>query len=90
MSITNLADCDLHLVIRFMIVKKFRPAEMQRQLIKVHGEGAINEGNVRKWCRSFSGIETRSGCPPVSTEDFKDRVDAHVHENGRFAIDELH
>jgi hypothetical protein len=49
MSITNPADCDLHLVILFVIEKNVRPAEIQRQLIEVHGQGAMNEGNVRKW-----------------------------------------
>jgi hypothetical protein len=28
--------------------------------------------------------------PSVNTEDFKDRVDAHVHENRQFTNDELH
>jgi hypothetical protein len=33
---------------------------------------------------------SRSGRPPISTEDFKDRVDAHICENKRFTVDELH
>jgi hypothetical protein len=34
--------------------------------------------------------EVRSGRPSVITKDLKDRVDAHIHENRQFTIDELH
>jgi hypothetical protein len=34
--------------------------------------------------------EMQSGHPSVITRDLKDRVDAHVRENWRFTIDELH
>jgi hypothetical protein len=59
-------------------------AEIHRHLVKVYGEGVMNEGNVRKWCRLFNGgrtdvhNEARSGRPSVTIEDLKDRVDAHV------------
>jgi hypothetical protein len=51
---------------------------------------------LRKWCRLFNGgravvhNETRFGRSSVITEDLKSRVDAYVHENRRFTIDELH
>jgi hypothetical protein len=32
----------------------------------------------------------RSELPSAITEDLKDRVDAHIRENRRFTIDELH
>jgi hypothetical protein len=32
----------------------------------------------------------RSGRPPISTEDLKDMVHAHIRENKRFTVDELH
>jgi hypothetical protein len=55
MSITNPGDCEQSSVIRFLNAKNIRPAEIHRQLDKVHGEGVMNEGNVRKWCGSFNG-----------------------------------
>jgi hypothetical protein len=51
MSISNPADCEVRSVIRFLNAKKVRPAEIHRQLVKVYGEGVMNDGNVRKWCR---------------------------------------
>jgi hypothetical protein len=32
----------------------------------------------------------QSGSPSVITDDLKDKVDAHVHENRLFSTDELH
>jgi hypothetical protein len=73
-----------------------RHVEIHRQLVEVYGEGVMNEGSVRKWCHLFNGgrpsahNEALSGHPSVITEDLKDRVDAQVRENSRFAIDEIH
>lgn len=39
---------------------------------------------------SFVHNRARSGCPPVISEDMKDRVDVNVCENRRFTIYELH
>jgi len=34
---------------QFLNAKNVRPAGIDRQIVKVYGEGAANEGNVRKW-----------------------------------------
>jgi hypothetical protein len=87
MSIINPTDCEVHSVIRFLNVKNIYPAEIHCQLVKVYGEGVMNEENMRKWCHLFNGgrtdvhIEARTGRPSVITKDLKDRVDAHIREN---------
>jgi hypothetical protein len=87
MSITNTDDCEVRSVIRFLNMKSIHPAEVHRQLVKVYGEGVMNEGNVHKWCHLFNGgrtdvyNEVRSECTSLITEDLKDGVDAHVREN---------
>jgi hypothetical protein len=59
----------------------------------MYGEGVINKGNVHKWCCLFNGgrrdvqNEAQSGHPSVITEDLKDWVDAHIHQNRQFTID---
>jgi hypothetical protein len=55
----------------------------------------MNEGNVRKWCRLFTGRtnvhdEARSGRPSVITDELTKRVVDHIRANRRFTIDELH
>ena len=34
---------------QFLNAKNDRPAEIHSQIVEVYGEGAANEGNVRKW-----------------------------------------
>jgi hypothetical protein len=91
MSITNPVNC----VIRFWNAEDIHPEEIHRQLVKVYGEIAKNEGYVCKWCSLFNERtdvhnEERSECPNVITEDMKDRVDAHVCENRQFTTADLH
>jgi hypothetical protein len=40
-------------MIRFLKAKNVRPVKIHWQIVEVYGEGAVNEGNVRKWCRVF-------------------------------------
>jgi hypothetical protein len=40
-------------VIRFLKTINVYLAEIQRQVVEVYSEGAVNEGNVRKWCWMF-------------------------------------
>jgi hypothetical protein len=40
-------------VIQFLNAKYVCPVEIQRQIVEVYGEGAVNKGNVRKWCLLF-------------------------------------
>jgi hypothetical protein len=87
MSITNPADWNVCLAIRFLNTKNIRSAKIHHQFVKVYGEGVMNKRNVRKWCHLFNGgrsdvqNEARYGCPSVITKDLKGRVDAHVCEN---------
>lgn len=37
----------------FLNAKNFRPAEIYTQIAEAYGEGAQNEGSVRKWYRLF-------------------------------------
>jgi hypothetical protein len=48
-------DCELHMVIQFLNMRNIRPAKIHHQLVEVYGKGAINEGNVHKWCNLFNG-----------------------------------
>jgi hypothetical protein len=56
----------------------------------------MNKENVLKWSRLFNEGRSsehnkeHSGCPSVITESLKDRIDAHLRENRRFAFDDLH
>jgi hypothetical protein len=70
MSITNPADCYVPSVIRLYNAKNIRPAEIHRQLVEVYGEGVMNEGNVRKWCRLFN----REGQTCTMKRDLEARV----------------
>jgi hypothetical protein len=40
-------------VIKFLNAKNLLKAEIHRKFVEVYGDGAVNEGNVRKWCRLF-------------------------------------
>ena len=40
-------------VARFLNTKNVRPAVIHRQIVEVYGEGTMNEGIVREWCRLF-------------------------------------
>jgi hypothetical protein len=54
-KIENPGTCKVQPVIWFLKAKNFRPAGIHRQITEVYGESAMNEGNVRKWCRLFKG-----------------------------------
>lgn len=48
----------MRLVIGILKAKNSRPAEIHGQTVEVHGEGGVNRGNVRKWCRLFKESRT--------------------------------
>lgn len=50
MLINSAADCEVQSVIKFLNAQRFCPAEIHQQLVKVYGEGVIDDGNERKWC----------------------------------------
>jgi len=51
-----------------------------RQIVEVHGEGALNEGNLRKCCRLFKQDRTNllheewSRCLASVTDNWKETV----------------
>jgi hypothetical protein len=53
-NMKNSAACEVQSVITSSNDKNVCPAEIHRQIVEVYDEGAINEGNVRKWCRLFN------------------------------------
>jgi hypothetical protein len=80
-------------VIKFLNAKNFLQAEIHRKFVVVYGAGAVNEGNVRNWCRFFEESRTNfldeeGGVPPV-THDLKETVNARLLENRRFTNAEL-
>jgi hypothetical protein len=83
-------------VIRFLNAKNVQLVEIHRQIVEVYGEGIMNEGNVRKWCRLFNKGRTNvhdeelSGHLSLVTDDLRKGVNAKIQENMRFTISELH
>jgi hypothetical protein len=73
-----------------------RAAEIHKQIVEVYGEGALNEGNVRKWCRLFKDGRTnvhdeeQSGRPSLVMDDLKEKANAKVRGNRRLRISEFH
>jgi hypothetical protein len=61
------ATCEMRLVVQFLNSRNVRLGEIYRQSFEVYGVGAVNEGNVRKWCQlSKEGRTTRDHTlPPV-------------------------
>jgi hypothetical protein len=49
----NSATCEVCLVIRFVNGKNVHLAQIQREIVDVYGEGAVNKGNVRRCFRLF-------------------------------------
>lgn len=82
-------------VIRFLNAKNVCVAEIHRQIVDVYTKGAITEGNVRKWCHSFTQGSTNahdkdwSGHPLLVTNDLKEKVNENILENRQFTISEL-
>ena len=62
-------------VIQFLNAKYVCPLEIQRQIVEVYGEGAVNEGNVRKCCCSKKAglrcMMIEVGARTVEVENFQ-------------------
>jgi hypothetical protein len=54
MKIENPTSCEIRSVIKFLNAKNVCPAEIYWQACEVHGENAMSDGMVRRWCRMFS------------------------------------
>lgn len=67
-------------------VKNVCTSENHRKIFEVCGEGAVNKGNVRIWCRLFKEGRTnvydmkRNGRPCLFTCDLKEKVNAKIWE----------
>ena len=57
----NPANCELHVVIRFLNAKNVCLAEIHLQHIEVYGDNVMNGGNVCMWCKLFN--EGKNQCP---------------------------
>lgn len=94
LAIDSPADCEVFAVIRFFWAKNILPAEIHRELCSVHGE-TMSDSAVRKWCRLFGEGRTnvhdeeRSGRPSVVNDDFVEKINENVRENGKFTYTEL-
>jgi hypothetical protein len=94
MSITNLVDCEVRSVIRFLKSKNIRPAETHRQLVEVYGEAVMDEGNVRKLCRLFNGGRTemkdeRDQDARLSSSGIHDNTRPHTAEKNDKVVGEI-
>jgi hypothetical protein len=95
-SILNPAKCEVRAVIRFLCAKGETAAEINRQLVSVHGEGVMNRQNVAKWCREFEAgrcdvhEEIRSGRPSVVTAEIIPKIYENIRADRSLTINELH
>ncbi|GBL86595.1 hypothetical protein AVEN_194845-1 [Araneus ventricosus] len=91
-TIADPADCEVRSVIRFLNAKKVKPAEIDRQLVKIYGENVMTDGIVRNWVRQFNDgrtnvhDEARSGRSSVVNDGLVAKVNEKNRENKRFAI----
>jgi hypothetical protein len=53
-KIENPVKCEVQAVIQFFNTQNVHPIEIYCQLIALHGEGIMNESDVRKWCLMFN------------------------------------
>ena len=94
--ISNLADCEVRGVIRFLEAENVRPSEIHRRLVAVYGEHVMNTAIVRKWCTIFRNGRTdvhdaeRSGRPSVITDALKQKVTRIIRENRHFTMSEAY
>jgi transposase-like protein len=67
------ADCEIRSVIRFLIARNVKPADIHCQMCEVCGENSMSRVILRKWIRKLNEgrdnvhEEPRSGRPSVVT-----------------------
>jgi len=80
-------------VIRFLNAKNFVQAEIHRKFAEVYGDGAVNEGNVRKCCRLFeegtSSSLDEERRDLLVTDYLKETANARLLDKRRFTDVEL-
>lgn len=57
MSITNSADCGMHMI-RILCIQDISLVEIHQQIVKLYGKGVMNEGIMYEQCRLFSEGKT--------------------------------
>jgi hypothetical protein len=73
-AIDNAASCEIFAVIRFPHAKNMTPTEIHRELCAVYCQNIMNEGTVKRLCRtSKDGWRRihdgeRSGRPAINSE----------------------
>jgi hypothetical protein len=50
-AIESSTSCEVRSVVRFLVAKNFKAAEIHHQLCEVYGENVMSAGGVRQWCR---------------------------------------
>src|SRR5215469_9962993 len=89
------ARCKVCPVIRSLIAKGERPAEIHKQIVAVYGD-IMNWQNVTKWCREFSEGRTdvldeqRSGRPSLISDDLLQEIEGEIRANRNMTRTELH
>lgn len=90
------ATVELRSVIRFLLAKGKKPAEIHREIVAVYGSSAMSVQMVRKWCRAFAEgrqnvvDEQRSGRPSTATEgEAVNCVSVIVERDGRLTLDDI-
>lgn len=69
--------------------------QIHRQIVEMHGEGALNEDNIRKCCwllkpdRNNLFHEELSKCLASVTDNLKGTVNEKIWENRQFTISGL-
>jgi hypothetical protein len=53
-TIERPADCEIRSVIRFLIARNVKPADIHRLVCEVRGENSMSHVIVRKWIRKFN------------------------------------
>ncbi|XP_023214449.1 putative uncharacterized protein FLJ37770 [Centruroides sculpturatus] len=91
-TIADLADCEVHSVIRFLNAKNVMPVEIHHQLVEIYGENVMSDGMIRKWVRQFNAEctdvhdEAWSGWPSVVNDGLVAKVNEKIPENRQFTI----
>jgi hypothetical protein len=77
-----------HSEIEFVTVGGSSPIEIDRRLINVYGEDAVNVSSVGRWVRHFKnggkkiGYRPRKVRPaPAATKDIRDKVNALIWDD---------
>ncbi|GFR27778.1 HTH_48 domain-containing protein [Trichonephila clavata] len=93
--IQNPTKCEVCSVIRFLLAKGQRPADIHKEIVSVYGN-IMNRQNATKWCRHFSEGRTdvhdkqKTDRPSVISDALLQRTEEVIHANRRLKLKELH